>query len=70
MQYNTMQVNNHPLSIRVLLEAGANMDAVDDRGITALHLAASAGHVLVMQHLLVCGVNVDRTDVHGSAPLH
>jgi hypothetical protein len=65
-----MQVNNHPLSIRVLLEAGANMDAVDDRGITALHLAASAGHVLVMQHLLVCGVNVDRTDVHGSAPLH
>ena len=70
IQNITMQVNNHPLSIRVLLEAGANMDAVDDRGITALHLAASAGHVLVMQHLLVCGVNVDRTDVHGSAPLH
>lgn len=39
-------------SVRVLLDYGCNVDIVEETGKTALHLAASGGHILVGRELL------------------
>ncbi|XP_071958222.1 ankyrin repeat domain-containing protein 27-like [Antedon mediterranea] len=42
----------------------------DDRGCTALHVAASYGHSSIMETLMKKGGIVCATDYHGSTPLH
>ena len=53
----------------VLLELGANCDAVDGHGQSALHWAAYAGHTRVCARLLAAGANARLRDHAGSTPL-
>ncbi|XP_072013004.1 ankyrin repeat domain-containing protein 27-like [Amphiura filiformis] len=42
----------------------------DDRGCTAMHMAAMNGHLHVAEVLRKKGADVNATDYHGSSPLH
>ena len=56
--------------MRMLLAVGANRDAQDNNGQTALHLCASRGHVAVCSVLLQhSNSSVDRHDASGQTPL-
>ena len=52
-----------------LLTSGADVDAADYDGRTALHLAASEGQVAALELLLGKGARVDVTDRWGGTPL-
>ena len=54
---------------QVLLEGGAQVDACDTEGRTALRAAAWAGHQRVVDALLSCGALVDGQDRQGRTPL-
>ena len=56
--------------VRGLLDAGADVDLVDDRGRTALHLAAWKGRADIVRMLLDAGVDVDRASKSGRTALH
>jgi ankyrin repeat protein len=43
--------------VRLLIEAGADVRAVDDEGVTALHLARANGHTEVAAALLAAGAD-------------
>ena len=55
---------------RVLIEFGANVNAVDDRRLTALHKAAREGNVELLHVLMGHGAVVDARDESGWTPLH
>lgn len=48
-------VAGHVDVVRLLIEAGADVRAVDDEGVTALHLARANGHTEVAAALLAAG---------------
>jgi len=48
--------------VRAALEAGVAVDAPDERGRTALMIAAARGHVMVMRELVEAGAQIDRRD--------
>lgn len=50
-------VAGHADVVRLLIEAGADVRAVDDEGVTALHLARANGHTEVAAALLAAGAN-------------
>ncbi|XP_074060182.1 LOW QUALITY PROTEIN: ankyrin repeat domain-containing protein 54-like [Macrotis lagotis] len=56
--------------VRQLLEDGADPGATDDKGRTALHLAACNGHDQIVQLLLSHGADPDLKDGLGNSPLH
>lgn len=56
--------------IRILLENGAYINAMDNRGETALHLAAGKKMDVVVQHLIERGSYVRAEDNCGQTPLH
>ena len=57
-------------SIKDLVEQGANLNAPSDYdGKTSLHLAASEGHVNVVQYLLLHGASFFVHDRRGRTPL-
>lgn len=53
-----------------LLEQGADIDAHDQQGMTALHLAVENDHSVTLEFLLRSGADVNSRDVHGWTPLH
>merc|ERR1712005_95864 len=53
----------------MLVEAGADVNAVDKYGITALHLAFQQGHVEVGRLLLLNGADVNAVDSFNSTAL-
>jgi ankyrin repeat protein len=55
--------------VKVLLSAGATVDAADDRGGTPLLLACLRSHVDVVRELLMAGASVNCTDRNGSTTL-
>ena len=58
-------------SIAALLDAKADVNLVDDRQATPLHLAAAEGHVKCVEILLRApGIEVNTRDANGCAPLH
>jgi ankyrin repeat protein len=56
-------------SIRLCLEAGANVNAADTRGATALHGAAQKGWDDIVKFLAEKGAKVDAKDQRGLTPL-
>lgn len=57
-------------SIGVLLAAGAQIDAKDTRGMTALHVAAKEGRKSIVTELLKHSASVFVVDNQGMTPLH
>ena len=55
-------------AVRVLLEAGAEMNAVNEADFTALHGAAFRGLNEVVEHLVAQGADVDARDYRGRTP--
>ena len=55
--------------MRFLLECGANTDAHDYRGNTALHFAASEGHLETARLLLEHGADINSKNYEGLTPL-
>ncbi|KAL4422308.1 hypothetical protein ABPG75_008505 [Micractinium tetrahymenae] len=56
--------------LKVALEAGGDVHAVDSMGATALHWAARGGFVPVLQQLLEAGADLAAVDAAGSSVLH
>ncbi|XP_041937519.1 ankyrin repeat domain-containing protein 50 [Alosa sapidissima] len=59
----------HVEAVRLLLEAGAEVDGCDAEGRTALRAAAWGGHEEILLTLLHHGAQVDRADREGRTPL-
>ena len=59
----------HPEKIQRLLELGADVNVRNYKGKTALHCAAKAGFVRVMEVLLENGADVNAADGTGETPL-
>ncbi|KAG5891757.1 hypothetical protein JTB14_012491 [Gonioctena quinquepunctata] len=58
-------------AVLALIRAGANVEAADKDGLTALHCAASRGHTDCMDTLLtLCGASIDVIDSNGCTALH
>ena len=55
-------------AVRVLLEAGAEIDAVNEADFTALHGAAFRGLNEVVEYLVAQGADVDARDYRGRTP--
>lgn len=56
--------------VRILLEAGADVDMTNNHGETALMHAAASGYLEVVQQLLAGGADVSRRDSLGRTALH
>lgn len=62
--------HSHVNIVHLLIEAGAEVNGVEESGKTALHLASSSGHKDVVEALIQCGANVRVLDKAGNTPLH
>jgi ankyrin repeat protein len=61
----------HAGTLDVLLQQeGVEVDLVGAKGKTALHLAASEGHLECVKQLVAAGANRDAEDAEGATPLH
>ena len=59
----------HPLEIQTLLALGADIDVRNHKGKTALHYAAKAGFLKVINLLIEKGATIDAPDKNGETPL-
>ena len=57
-------------AVKLALELGADVNAADIAGLTALHAAALGGADTVIQFLVEKGANVNAKDKAGQTPLH
>ncbi|GAA6027238.1 hypothetical protein JCM8097_002513 [Rhodosporidiobolus ruineniae] len=56
--------------VTLLLGAGADVHALNNKGVTALHYAASKGHVSIGRLLISKGADVNARDKANQLPLH
>jgi len=56
--------------VQMALEIGADIEAQDEKGKTALHWASERGHVHVVDMLLAHGANLENRTYAGWSPLH
>jgi hypothetical protein len=62
-------IDDNPPLVRHLLQAGANVNAVDNEGWSVLHATASCGHVTVAETLLQFGADPSLVNVDGELPI-
>jgi ankyrin repeat protein len=55
--------------VKLLLEEGVNVNAMDKKGETALHFPAWAGYIRVCRLLIEKGANLDAKDKYDQTPL-
>ena len=55
---------------KVLMEAGAELNAQNNGDKTPLHFASRRGHITLVQELLAAGASTSLVDVEGETPLH
>merc|ERR1711990_808302 len=56
-------------TVKVLIDAKANVNDVDSAGNSAVHFAAGYGRVKVLEHLLARGAAVSKANKMGMTPL-
>ncbi|HZW23255.1 ankyrin repeat domain-containing protein, partial [Noviherbaspirillum sp.] len=61
--------NKHPDVVRLLLQAAAPLHSKDDEGMTALHVAVTAGNTEAVRLLLAAGADVLARTEAGETPL-
>jgi len=64
------EVENIVTIVNLLLRVGADVNAADNDGVTAIHWASGYGFVRIIQILIKAGANVHVTDKYGITPLH
>lgn len=67
---HTSVINNHSDAVKVLVDAGADIEARANDGLTSLHLASMKGLSDVTYALILCHADVHATESTGSTPLH
>ena len=64
------EYNQYNLTINGLAELGANLDARDESGLTALHYVAWAGRARLITALVELGADLEARNKAGGTPLH
>ena len=59
-----------PVTLKVLIEAGADVNAQDSDGATPLTLAAQEDNPMIVMELIKAGADVNLTRHDGATPLH
>lgn len=67
---HTAALADNTLAVRVLLDAGADIEDRNSHGRTALHVAAERGNINCMELLLSKGAMPSASDHEGMTPLH
>ena len=62
--------NENPAVIGLLLEAGADLEALEIAGETPLHFAAGNANAVAVEALLAAGANLEARGEEGRTPLH
>ena len=70
MLHSAALFTGNPAIIRLLLDAGADPNAVDDGGLTPLHQGAKNSNPVITAHLLAAGADPNALDNEGYTPLH
>ena len=68
--HQAARLTTNPTIIQLLLEAGADANARNDRGLTPLHEGATNSNPVVTAHLLAAGADPNGLDNEGYTPLH
>ena len=70
-RYNIFaEANDTAALARLLINAGAEVNAEDNEGSTTLHVAVDTKDERLVEALLDAGANVDKKDEYGNTPLH
>ncbi|KAH9239327.1 hypothetical protein K456DRAFT_1861461, partial [Colletotrichum gloeosporioides 23] len=60
---------NIPIISTILVEKGAKINSTDERGLTALHVAAQKGSLKAVKNFVQLGADIHCTDHKGRTPL-
>jgi uncharacterized protein len=69
LMHAVLAVDADPRIVELLIERGADVNAADSHGWTALHFAAQDHDVPVARALLAAGADADPVEVTGTTPL-